>query len=590
MKLGLYLGLGPQRGRGGGSGPSFTQPYNSLFMVGPGDSRGAQDGGLSGTWGVSIGVSDTYSASNACGLSSFFAQMLSNKVRPASYPNQGIGAVTAASALSYPRPIGPNNWTGRIDNGTVGQAGNTLTITATGPGSTIALGNMITGPGITPCRITAFGTGTGGTGTYTVDGSAQSVASTGSIMPCYVFGSAEAKTIADTAANPASIILLWLGTNGTGAPSELTAMDTAIRALTDPTYVHPGYGAPLPLYQGKAKNLVIFNETRRGISGSNTVNNQLSPTNAAQFANYARTLKRYSFDSGDATYANPRVVVIDTFDDPQLADLTDTTTFNPKPGLFGDGLHPGPTATYRMAQVAAARLGPLLPAYDFSRLIQTDSVASQFPVTNGNFTTTTGGQTVLGTNTLASGTVASGWILDMGGGGLSVAITYVALGGVLGNKMVLRITGTPTANQAITIRQNTGATERGYVDQAVDTLRASVRAALTITAGNVYNCGAALNLGSSANTYTADAYIVGRTPGYNNDPTFPLWFKNQWAAADFPSGLVFVTKNASIKQYGATGNPASQALRTNFTLNVQTGVAVDLTLELSQFSIAKVTD
>jgi hypothetical protein len=66
--------------------------------------------------------------------------------------------------------------TAKIDNGS-GSAGNTLTVTGVTSG-TLAVGNRINGAGITTARITALGTGTGGTGTYTIDGSAQNVAST----------------------------------------------------------------------------------------------------------------------------------------------------------------------------------------------------------------------------------------------------------------------------------------------------------------------------------------------------------------------------------------------------------------------------
>lgn len=57
-----------------------------------------------------------------------------------------------------------------IDNG-AGAAGNTLTITAVTTGA-VHLGDVVVG-GVTPATITAFLTGTGGVGTYTVNGAAQ---------------------------------------------------------------------------------------------------------------------------------------------------------------------------------------------------------------------------------------------------------------------------------------------------------------------------------------------------------------------------------------------------------------------------------
>lgn len=60
--------------------------------------------------------------------------------------------------------------TGTIDDG-AGGAGNTLTISAVGGGA-LHIGDVVTGS-VSPATITAFGTGTGGVGTYTVDGAPQ---------------------------------------------------------------------------------------------------------------------------------------------------------------------------------------------------------------------------------------------------------------------------------------------------------------------------------------------------------------------------------------------------------------------------------
>ena len=59
-------------------------------------------------------------------------------------------------------------FTGTIDDGSAPGAGTVLTVSAVTQG-TIAVGQIISGTGITSgTRITALGTGTGGTGTYTV--------------------------------------------------------------------------------------------------------------------------------------------------------------------------------------------------------------------------------------------------------------------------------------------------------------------------------------------------------------------------------------------------------------------------------------
>ena len=68
-------------------------------------------------------------------------------------------------------------FTATIDDGTPPGAGTVMTVSAVTSG-TIYLGMELTGTGVTAgTRITAFGTGTGGTGTYTVSAS-QEVAST----------------------------------------------------------------------------------------------------------------------------------------------------------------------------------------------------------------------------------------------------------------------------------------------------------------------------------------------------------------------------------------------------------------------------
>ena len=337
-------------------------PYNNLIAFGPGDSRTAQGGGLSGTYNASDGVRNAYGQ----GVDAFLTTMLGNRARFAD--NQpGIGGSTAVGASSYPRPVTNTANTGRIDSGTAGTPGNTLTITTKAGGDGFAVGERITASGMTPATIIALGTGTGTTGTYTIDGPPQSVASTATIQPYYVYGSG-GKTIADIAANPAAIIILGpLGTNNSGDPTELAAMATIIKGLTDPTYVYPGYGAVLPLYNGQPKTIILLNDTRTGYSTSGSASQGKTPTSLAlQFYNYSLSLLKYGFDSGDAL-ANPHVIAVDTFNDPVLADLTDTTNYAVKPGFFADGLHFAPPAAYQVATRIAAKVAPLLTTYARAR-------------------------------------------------------------------------------------------------------------------------------------------------------------------------------------------------------------------------------
>lgn len=61
-------------------------------------------------------------------------------------------------------------------DGTGSLAGNTLTVTVAASGA-LHVGSIITGAGVTPATITAILTGTGGVGTYSYDGSTQTVSS-----------------------------------------------------------------------------------------------------------------------------------------------------------------------------------------------------------------------------------------------------------------------------------------------------------------------------------------------------------------------------------------------------------------------------
>lgn len=90
--------------------------------------------------------------------------------------------VTAADAQSAANPSIPAGGFSNLQkyeqfSGTGSISGNTLTITAVTLGS-LSIGSIISGTGVTAgTKITAFGTGTGGNGTYTVDTS-QTAAST----------------------------------------------------------------------------------------------------------------------------------------------------------------------------------------------------------------------------------------------------------------------------------------------------------------------------------------------------------------------------------------------------------------------------
>ncbi|MDE2105198.1 MAG: hypothetical protein KGL39_48675, partial [Patescibacteria group bacterium] len=79
--------------------------------------------------------------------------------------------------------------TGKIDNGS-GAAGTTLTVTAVNSSSgKILVGDVISGTGVTTCTVTAYGTGTGGVGTYTVDTSQLVASESLNVWPSFEAGS-----------------------------------------------------------------------------------------------------------------------------------------------------------------------------------------------------------------------------------------------------------------------------------------------------------------------------------------------------------------------------------------------------------------
>jgi hypothetical protein len=113
-----------------------------------------------------------------------------------------------ATALALP-PLSTASFTGAI-------AGNTLTITAITPVDTVEIGDNLNGASVTAgTTITAFVTGTGGNGTYTVSGVPQTVSAEAmtASQPAITFDSIiEAMVINSTSTGPASTVGYPTGT------------------------------------------------------------------------------------------------------------------------------------------------------------------------------------------------------------------------------------------------------------------------------------------------------------------------------------------------------------------------------------------
>lgn len=607
--MGLALGGGQARS----AGAVAALPYNNIFIANIGDSRRVQGGGLSGAYGSGTGLKNAVTSSNGTGIDGYLAQALNNRIRIGQVYPGGIGSTNAQQIFAWPRSVALGTYAGRIDNGTPGNAGNILTITSIASGSdanTIKpeLGMAVTaGTGVTGYgRIQPYGTGgttgTGGLGTYVIDGPAQNVASTGTLQISFL----DTNTIAQIASNQAAIVVTMAGTNSSGSSADLAAMDVMIKALTTPGYPYPNYrpngeatDQPLPLYNGLPKTIWLFNETRRGVGAGGppavTGNYASNPT---QFHNFAIALKRYDYASGDATYGNQHVVVFDSYDDPRLADLTDTTNFSPLPGFFADELHLSPPAPFVMASIGYDRINPILPATVDYAPLPTTLNASSFITLNGTFSTKNGGTWSIGTNTVtlngaattASAAIPSGWSLIVSGSNLTVDITYHDLGGNLGNEMVLTVTGNPTGNSIVRLQSNISSTQWNVVDLSTDTIVFSVRSGLTIRSGSVYGETTQLSLqnGSGANAFTATAGLLGNSLGYGNvaPPANPMLLKNGWVDTNHDY-VTTATPYASLVGNGIAAGTHPSLVQALYILSIAAGT-VDLTAKISQPGVCKV--
>ena len=140
-------------------------------------------------------------------------------------------AITQAIASSFKQELldGVHDF-GAVVTGAI--SGTTLTVSAVTNG-VLAVGSIISGTGVTAgTYITAFGTGTGGTGTYTVSAS-QTVASTtitsGDVFKIALYTSSatlSSATTAYTASNESS------GTGYTAGGGTLTNLGTSLSGTT----------------------------------------------------------------------------------------------------------------------------------------------------------------------------------------------------------------------------------------------------------------------------------------------------------------------------------------------------------------------
>ena len=143
------------------------------------------------------------------------------------------------------KSVGTTNWVAIGANPTATVTaeidGTTLTVTAVTDGA-LAVGSYVSGTGVTAgTRITALGTGTGGTGTYTVSTS-QTVASTtiyGQPVPGTTFTASDVGSGTGTATKSNAIGFMAIGDDSSGAAITQTSLikETARVSLSDTTTV-----------------------------------------------------------------------------------------------------------------------------------------------------------------------------------------------------------------------------------------------------------------------------------------------------------------------------------------------------------------
>jgi hypothetical protein len=579
---------------------SFTQPYGPYYSD-LGDSRTVQN----------------YASS---GPATYVGLFTDNKLRPSPTWNKGgtfgkggIGGQNAVDAVAWPRNAG-NIWT----NCSLASNGNgtaTLTVNSGGGGGdNWSVGVYLSGAGLTArtYKVTALGTGTGNTGTYIVTPDTGTIAGPQSIRPVYY----DTKTIAEVAADQAATVVILLGTNGAGATTETAAVVQAIAGLTTPGSAYPGYrpnnestDQPLPLYNGLAKNIILVDELRKGVTYQNVASNGADNT---ALHTHALTLDKYHYASGDPL-ANSRVYVARCFDDPTIANLSSATSGNPsylpKAGYFVDGLHCTGVLSWWIGNIigqgntadgfTSAGLSSLLTSFNSTANLAdtTNYTSNAYLNSNSCFVladqtggtvssfTSSGGTLTNGTSNLPRGFDFRGTNCT----GLSLDVSYNALSGNDGYELVLRLHGTPTADGSFTLFGSNATSAKRLLIQATDNVRLAYRERRNIVSGLIRDCRGAMVTPTSAisvKTYGAGGLYTGtdRTTmmllnniqnsglnGGTNDPN---------AAANSSTYFVPQTDDAT----GNT-NPANAAVQ--YAINWYTGQDIDMYVYLSRVTLSR---
>jgi len=383
------------------------------------------------------------------------------------------------------------------------------------------------------------------------------------------------------AANPSSNIIWLAGVNNgllASSANTFNAIAAAFASLTDPTVAYAPYGGVLPLYNGRPKNIIVLNELPGGKTktGTGPTSYYLTQPQIDALAALSAQYDKYDYASGDAL-ANPRIKVIDVFEDPTIYDVSTTTLRRNIVGIHVDDVHPMPYGMYRIATKVASWVNALsgagAPTTRYN--LATSATASTFCNANPLGTGTGGTFTGTGTHT---GTMPTGWALNCPDA-LNVDVT-TALDGTTGaNVITLHVTGTNAVDAALLrIRQTTF--NNRTVGSAGDIYRTCVKLGYTLTSGVLQQTLLSLQTTWSNANYTQQI-TAGNKPSLYGGQTRYLNENLNINQTDLiiQSGALDLS-NATYSGLTLSG--------TNFDLNFQLSTGtIDMTFTITQLGFSK---
>jgi hypothetical protein len=315
------------------------------------------------------------------------------------------------------------------------------------------------------------------------------------------------------AMNQAANVLMFLGTNN--APGSLaigvggaarTMLTAAIDVLTNPSstrWNELGASGPIPLYGGQAKNVWLINDMPRGVAPAGVTGTfpALTPTEMANFKAYCDYM---------LTLGGPRVVVIDTFNNPLILDASSGANLLNVAGTEVDGLHPGAVGAYELGTIIAPQITSLIDASVNFAPLPTSATTGNYINPNPLFSGTAGTKSGIVTGTVPNNTT----VTCSGVTGMTVVASIEAMPNGEGNAVVLTVAGTASAAGAIIVSQTVPAAS---ITMGTDKIRFVANAYYTIDPGSLFNAaGFVCFMTPSPSTYAQTISGLAVTSQTNN--------------------------------------------------------------------------